>query len=431
MTSSVDGLVSGLSTSTIINQLMQLEAAPQTRLKKQVSAEQTLQSNYQAVNARMLAVRNAAETLTSADTWNSVTVTSSSDAVSGVAGTGALTGTATFDVVRTATRHVASSAVPQSGSLTTNGSLTVTVGNKATSVAVTTDTAQGVADAINKADLGVRATVLTTTTGSVLQFSGTGTGAAKAFTIDGLTSGTTVITQGADALVTVGNPNAGGYQLTSADNNFTGLIPGVTVTVSKAATNVTVTADQNTAKLADAMQSLVNAINSAASDINNRSSYNATTKTSGALNGDPLVRGLRQSLLGQVSSGVEGLGSAAKLGVQLGRDGTVTFDRGKFLASLKEDPAAVKTAVQTKFAEGFRKTADAATNTTDGKLTQIIQGRDNVVRSLNKQIDDWDSRLADRKVALQRQYTALETTLGKLKDQSTWLAGQLSSLSSS
>lgn len=42
MVNSVDGLVSGLDTSTIVSQLLQLERAPQTRLKTRQSSLQTV-----------------------------------------------------------------------------------------------------------------------------------------------------------------------------------------------------------------------------------------------------------------------------------------------------------------------------------------------------------------------------------------------------
>ena len=44
-------------------------------------------------------------------------------------------------------------------------------------------------------------------------------------------------------------------------------------------------------------------------------------------------------------------------------------------------------------------------------------------------IADWDVRLATRRKTLTRQFTAMETALSSLKNQSSWLAGQLGSLS--
>ena len=62
-------------------------------------------------------------------------------------------------------------------------------------------------------------------------------------------------------------------------------------------------------------------------------------------------------------------------------------------------------------------------------LTSIITGRNNEISGLNDQISDWDVRLAAKREALQKQYADLEVALGKLKDQSNWLSGQLASLS--
>lgn len=425
---SVDGLVTGLDTTTIISQLLQLEAAPQTRLKNQVSAQQTVQGAYQTVNARMMAVRNAAQALTTAATWQAVTATSSSDAVTASTGATGRVGTATFDVVSLAKTHVVTSAVPGSGSLTTGGSLTLTVGGGTpVPITVSTDTAQGVADAVNGANAGVVATVVSTTGGQVLQFSATASGAAKTFTLTGLTASTTVLTAGADAEIKVGDPSAGGYRMTSANNIFTGLVPGVTVRANRVESGVTVTSTPDVGKLADAMQTLVSAVNATLTEIVGRSTYNATTKVAGPLNADGLTRSLRTELLGGVSGGVSGA-SLSTLGVQLERTGTLVFDRQKFIAAYQADPTGVQTKVSDGFAKTYQTIATQATDPTIGRLTQAVQGVESSVRRMTDEIRDWDVRLAAKKISLQRQYTGLETALGKLKDQSSWLAGQLASL---
>ena len=69
--------------------------------------------------------------------------------------------------------------------------------------------------------------------------------------------------------------------------------------------------------------------------------------------------------------------------------------------------------------------ADAQTN-----LTSLTQNHNTMLHSLNDQIDDWDVRLATRQQSLQRQYSNLEVVLGKLKDQSNWLASQIAGLPS-
>ncbi|HYX96847.1 MAG TPA: flagellar filament capping protein FliD, partial [Geodermatophilus sp.] len=69
------------------------------------------------------------------------------------------------------------------------------------------------------------------------------------------------------------------------------------------------------------------------------------------------------------------------------------------------------------------------TNATTGTLTLLAQGRETLVNDFKSRIADWDLRLATRKETLTRQFTAMETALSSLKNQSSWLAGQLGSLS--
>ena len=51
-------------------------------------------------------------------------------------------------------------------------------------------------------------------------------------------------------------------------------------------------------------------------------------------------------------------------------------------------------------------------------------------KDITDRIDAWDLRLAKRKETLTRQFTAMETALSSLQNQSTWLAGQISQLPS-
>src|SRR5688572_23131223 len=107
MTSSVDGMVSGLDTSGLISQLMQIERAPQNRLKSKVSTETTRTTAFQSINTKLANAVTAAEALTKADTWKAVKATSTSDAVTVSAALGAPSGELTFHVDKLATTHVA------------------------------------------------------------------------------------------------------------------------------------------------------------------------------------------------------------------------------------------------------------------------------------------------------------------------------------
>src|SRR5689334_3698777 len=99
----IDGMVSGLDTTTIISQLMQLEAQPQTRLKIDLGTAKTAVSAWQTVNTRMLAIGAAADKLTNASVWSPTKATASNDAISVTTGDSASVGSLTFAVQQLAT----------------------------------------------------------------------------------------------------------------------------------------------------------------------------------------------------------------------------------------------------------------------------------------------------------------------------------------
>ena len=72
--------------------------------------------------------------------------------------------------------------------------------------------------------------------------------------------------------------------------------------------------------------------------------------------------------------------------------------------------------------------AKSATDTTTGSLVSLANGKDTQATDLQKRIDDWDLRLELRQQTLTRQFTAMESALGTLQNQSSWLSSQLGSL---
>src|SRR2546422_9486841 len=68
-TSSVDGLVSGLDTTTIISQLMAIEKQPQDALKTKQSDANTMVAVYQALNTKFAAIQRAAQSISRVADW--------------------------------------------------------------------------------------------------------------------------------------------------------------------------------------------------------------------------------------------------------------------------------------------------------------------------------------------------------------------------
>jgi flagellar hook-associated protein 2 len=440
-TSSVDGLISGLSTTSMIQQLMAAEAAPQDKLKSSLTDEQTATKAYQAVNTKMSAIQTAAEALTTATGWQTMKSSSDNSSVSVSAGSTATAGQISFNVTQLARAQVSTAVMPASGDVVGAGGVNIVIGNDpatavTTNIPVTdlkTNTAQGLADAINAKGLSVRAAVVTTDAGQMVQFTSTKTGLVNQFSIDGLAGDPAQVAVTAkDAKISIGDVGAAGaYSVSSSSNTFTNLMPGLTVTASAETTSpVTITTATDTSAISAKVKAMVDAANDALGGISDLSTYDPTTKVGGPLLSDSTTRFMSQNLLSAVSNGKTGYGSFNQLGISLDQSGKITFDADKFAAAMAADPAKVQDAIQNGLAATYDTQAKGATNSVDGSLTVAIQGRDARVKDLTEQIADWDTRLQTKKEALQRQFSNLEVALGKLKDQSTWLSGQIASLPS-
>jgi flagellar hook-associated protein 2 len=437
-TASISGLVSGLDTASIIDQLMQLEAVPQDKLKTNLTTEQTKLKNLQALNAKVAALTTQAQALAAGTGWGALTATSSSTAVAVTTTTGTASGSFTFTVGQTAAAHRLTFAGTAAGSdVVVSGGTTVSLTQNG--VTQTLDTGDGTLDGLvavlNGSGTGVSAAKVKLDDGSYrLVVNATQTGAASAFTLtnaDGsaLLGGATVAA-GQDASITLGADT-----IHSATNTFSGVIPGVDLTVSSAAvgTSVDVTVAKDTASVKDAVKSLVDAINATLTQIDSLTAYNSTTKTSGPLAGDTGVRALRNELLNAIYP-ADGT-SIADVGIQTDRYGKLVFDENVFASAYAADPARVAAKFTSGAVDGFAArvaaVADAASNKYTGTITAAINGRGSTITRIQASIDAWDLRLDLRRTTLQRTFTALETALSQMNSQSSWLTSQLSALGNS
>jgi flagellar hook-associated protein 2 len=471
-TSSVSGLVSGMDTTTLISQLMQIEAQPQTQLKTQLANTQTDAAAYRDINTSFAALATAAGALTQAASWGLTKASSSDTSITATTTAGAASGSLSFTVDRLATAHSVMAktnwtnstdayglgsalTIKSTDGTTTFGSITVT---SSTTGPASLDDAVA---AINKSGLGLSAAAIKTTSGYALQVTSLATGAAKGFQIqsdtDPTAAGYAVATTGVDAQISFVNPNsATPYTSTSASNTFSDVLSGTSFTVSKAATSATVTVASDPDAIAAKVSAVVSAANAVLAKI--KSYTDSSTGSTAPLKGDYSLSQLSGQVLDAVSSAVgtplvdangnKITSSAGSNGVQLTSTGTLTFDATAFKTALTANP----TLVQDIFGGSLGDGADGVPNTADdpmavdgvgsrllqlanqasdkaaGMLTSLANGQDTQAKDIQSQIDDWTTRLAARQATLTAQFTAMETALGTLKNQSSWLTSQINSL---
>ncbi|HEX8784894.1 MAG TPA: flagellar filament capping protein FliD, partial [Telluria sp.] len=207
-------------------------------------------------------------------------------------------------------------------------------------------TLAGIRDAINQANIGVTASIVSdgSSTPYHLVLASTKTGANATMKIsvnsaDGSAadpalssllsydpSGTQSLQQTNAAQDTLMNVN--GIAVQSHSTDVTDAISGVSITAQQTG-STTLSVARNTASVTQAINSFVSAYNSLNSTITKLSSYDADTKTAGALQGDFTIRGVQTQLRAQLGNAVQGLGgltTLSQIGVSFQKDGSLAVD---------------------------------------------------------------------------------------------------------
>lgn len=418
-TFSVSGLLGGtagqIDVNSLISSLMKAQSIPQSQLQDQLTGVQSRISVYQTINTKVTALQTAAQDLTAATTWSATAATSSVSSVAAATTAGAVPGTTTFDVTRLAQSQVTLVSADANGMVVTTQPAGITItGADGTSHAIVpaSGSAVDVAKAVNAANVGVYASVITTDQGTMLQLSGTKSGATNSFTTSGFDATPNTVVAAQDAQVSVGG--ASGYTVSSPTNTFGSFIPGVTFTVSALASNATITVANDTKSIGDKVSALVTALNSAVTETSNDTGVGAT------LQGSSDVRDLLTSLRGTVANGTAGGGSLYTYGISIAKDGTFTFDATKFAAAYASDPTGTQSAIS-GFASSIDDVSTQAVDPTTGTITASISGLGDQGTKLTGEIGDWTNRLSDIQAGLQAKFTAMETALARLQSQQTYL----------
>ena len=454
---SLDGLSSGLDTTSLITQLLAAEAAPQDQLKTQVAKTNSVITALQGLNSRLATLADAATGAAKAGSLNLYSASSSTTGLSVSVATGAAAGELQVVVSALATSQVGVSAAM--AAWPSPATITI-VGHTGPPLEITpaSPSLDDIVTAVNASAAGVTATKVASGVDASgtklyrLQFTSKTTGAASSFDVFRgtaaevaagtasnvlTTGGGAIVKSAADASVTLWKGSPAEQVITSSTNTFADLLPGVNVTTATVSADpVTIKVTRDDSGIAAVASGLVSSLSSAFVLIAAQTAVSTTTDatgktvtTAGVFAGDSNIRSIRQNALDAASRPVDGH-SPSEYGIVLSRTGTISFDPGKFAAAMAADPKTTMAAVQT-IASRISAAATSASDKYTGTITNMITGDQSSVTSLGKQISDWDTRLASRKVTLQRTYSAMEVSLSNMKAQSAALNSQLSAFSTS
>lgn len=436
-TFSVDGLISGLSTTEVIQKLLEMERAPIRRLEARKADTNARLAAWRDVNTKLRALQDRAATLATSLTYRAARATSSNpQVVVASAAAGATPGTYTVTVSSMASTHQVSTDTfaDKDAQVFGTGTLTVTVGTSSTEVTVAEgqNSLSGIAAAINDAGAGVYAAVVQVDGGYRLLLTSRTSGAAGAITVDttGLAGGTEAlafphdVSPAQDAQVTLGS-GAGAVTVHRPTNVLPDLLPGVTLALVGTGT-VTVTVERDWEAIKKAVQDFVAAYNDVVESLTRYGRYDPATKQRGTLQGDGTLQRIQAELPNAVLR-TEVAGQTLKrlsdLGVRLGRDGKLTLDESKLADALQGPFEETRRVLETTGGR-LQEVADNLTRV-DGPVGLAMDALNNRLRAYDQQIGRWEDRVERKREQLVRMFTELEKSLGQLRSQGDWLAAQI------
>lgn len=433
---SIDGLASGLDTQSVIAQLMAIERRPLTQLTNQKSNLETLQGVWKDVNSRLLSLQTKAEALKNPQAFSSMKAVSSDVTVlTAAASSSALAGTYQITVAQLAQAQVDISDAFASTTTALNATGTLTINGVAISI-TEADTLGTIKDKINAttSTSKVSAAIVQTAPGSYqLVLTGTQTGTSNTIVApSGLAFTTKQAAQQAKLTVN-------GVDIASNTNTVSDVVPGTTLNLIKAGA-AAVTIGRDIDGIVKTIRDFVDQFNSLSSFIADKQSWDAEKKIAGPLLGDATASGIISSLRTDLADPVYGLGEGApstlaEIGIATGKYGTsdygkLVLDETKLRSMLETNPEGVialftgnngVAARIVNYAKGY-------TDPISGVLSRKAKDISSQLRDVDQRIQTMNDRLDAQEERYKAQFAALETALGKLKNQQIWLTQQLAQL---
>jgi flagellar hook-associated protein 2 len=469
-----------LDVQSLVASLMSVNDQPMTVLQGKATGVQTQISAYGSIKSALSSLETAAEKLQNPGSFQAATASvSGSSVTANVTGTPA-PGTYSVAVSQLAQAEaVASSAFSSSSATVGTGTLTIQLGSYnstsnaftsqsgSTAVSIPIDssdnTLDGIASAINGANAGVSATVVTDSNGARLLLSSTNSGAANSFSVSvsgdngsGLAalaydptaaagSGGMTQTQAAqDAKYTVN-----GLPLSSASNAVTGVVNGLTLNLTQAPaagsaagttaqSTVTVATDGTT--IQSTVSSFVDAYNSLQSLVTADTAYDPTTQQASVLTGDSslnLINSQLTQVLSSTMSGIAsgGLNNLAQVGVEFQQDGTIKLDTTTFSNALAANPTGVENLFANGSGTGSQQGIATQLSTTLASLLEpqgAVASRTSALQSqltgIQTQETTLQAQLTAEQASLTQEYSTLNGSLAAMAQQQTQLTSLLDSL---
>ncbi|MFK7765596.1 MAG: flagellar filament capping protein FliD [Mariniblastus sp.] len=359
---SIDGLVSGLDTTSIIEGLVSLQSAQVDRLNVKKSVILNEQTAFQGIEARLLGLRSTMGRLnrSTGSVFDSSAATSSDESnLVAKAGSNAAEGSYSIRVNSLAKAHqVGSEGFDSTSASITQGTISFKVGDRpATEITIdeSNNTVSGLVDAINSQSEDISASIVHDQANNAdrILLTSRHTGASNQIEITnnlGASSGSETrpdfsglaVQEASNAVVQLGS-GPGAIVAEYDTNSVEGLIENVTLDLSIADPDkdITVNVTKDTEPALSAIQGFVEDYNALIGYIDEQTQYNGETNSASPLLGNRNVSTLKNKLGAMVTETVPGLDSTlnrfSQIGIDIDGKGKLSVDSAQLNKALDGD----------------------------------------------------------------------------------------------
>ena len=342
----INGLVSGLDTTSIISGLQKIQQQQLDRLAAKQTKLEAHQTAFKNVESRLLSLRADVGVLSRnvANPLTQLSVTASdSEAISATAGSSAVAGNYRLTVESTAQAHqVASQGFADADAQISRGTIGIRLGSgdlRTITIDSNNDTLAGLTAAINSSGAGISASVVQDSAGGStpyrLLLTSTQSGASNQIAVTNnlaASAGSAVkpeldflnpVQAAADARVTLGS-GTGAISVSSATNRFNGVVAGVSFELMRvtAGQQVSLTVAKDNAAADKAVENFVDSFNGVLQYIDDNSTYDASANDGGVFLGNQSTARIQQTLRSTIQNVVPGANPLANRLSTIG----LTFD---------------------------------------------------------------------------------------------------------
>jgi len=434
MSVTIDGIVSGFDTTSLIDAILAASAAPIASMEEKLENDRATLQKVTEFSSHLESISSKIGDLQSGGLELYTATVPEGAGFAATAHGSVAQGTYEVDALALASSEMEASqgyADADIGGTIGHGTISVTIGGEVTDVTVgaDNDSLTGLAASLNEVD-GINAYVLNTgseTDPFKLVVQGKNSGAENTVEIDtsGVAGGPTFTETraAADAHLTIN-----GIDVYSASNDVQA-VPGLTIDLDEAGLGPSlIEVGLDNTGIEEAVQSFVDTYNEAISFFNINTVYNAEEDLDAPLTGERTVARTVESLGNLVSSNYPGAGDGlsilAQLGVTTLPDGQLKLDNSTLQTAMREDFDDVLNLLTSEdgpFSALKTQIDDVFVDPDSGTLKSRTDSLESGIEDLEERIEKEEDRITDYAEILRSQFTAMEVAMSELQTTTQFL----------